>query len=261
MGAQDHVEKALRELHVILSQCEVYDKEKNLVIVDKKRFVDALNDLNQGIYEAMDAYEFTQRSRDQAERAVKRRGEEIIKDATKKAEDVYAASVLYTDDALKRVQYIMQEAMDSVKNVYDKMQVDLAQEKRLVQSNQLELKSSLQDLRDTDKYMQIIEDCNKKLAKEMAEDKEELPPPAYAGVKPEIRINEAYFAEHGLSLELEEEQPEEKEEKITAEVSVNLDSEYFKWKEREANGGDEEGIADIKRPGKKSLFGKLKGEK
>ena len=258
MGAQDHVEKALRELHIILSQCEVYDKEKNLVIVDKKRIVDALNDLNQGVYEVMDEHEFTKRGREQAERETKRRGEEIIRDATRQAEDVYAASVLYTDEALKRVQYIMQEAMESVKGVYVTMQESLESEKRKVSSNQLELKGSLQDLRDTDKYLQIIEERNKKLAKEIAEEKEELPPPAYAGVKPEIRINEAYFVEHGLSFEVEEEQPEEKEEKIAAEISVNLDSEYFKWKEREANGEKNGEIADIKRSGKKSIFGKLK---
>ena len=72
-------------------------------------------------------------------------------------------------------------------------------------------------------------------------------------MKPEIRINEAYFREHGLSLE-EEEAPEEKTEKITAEVSVNLDSEYFKWKEREANG---ERVKDAKKPERKSLFGRF----
>ena len=259
MGAQDHVEKALRELHIILSQSEVYDKEKSLVIVDKKRIIDALNDLNQGVYEVMDEHEFTKRGREQAEREVKRRGDEIIRDATRQAEDVYAASVLYTDEALKRVQYIMQETMESVKGVYDTMQEALEVEKRKVSENQLELKGSLQDLRDTNKYLQIIEERNKKLAKEIAEEKEELPPPAYAGVKPEIKINEAYFIEHGFSLETEEEQPEEKEEKITAEISVNLDSEYFKWKEREANGGTDGDIADIKRGGKKSIFGKRKG--
>ena len=258
MGAQDHVEKALRELHIILSQSEVYDKDNNLVIVDKKRIVDALNDLNLGVYEVMDEHEFTKRGREQAEREVKRRGEEIIRDATGQAEDIYAASVMYTDEALKRVQYIMQEAMESVKNVYDTMQDALESEKRKVSENQLELNGSLQDLRDTNKYLQIIEDRNKKLKKEIAEEKEELPPPAYAGVKPEIKINEAYFMEHGFSLEAEEEQPEEKEEKITAEISVNLDSEYFKWKEREATGEKDDEIADIKRSGKKSIFGKLK---
>lgn len=258
MGAQDHVEKALRELHIILSQGEVYDKDKNLVIVDKKRIVDALNDLNLGVYEVMDEHEFTKRGREQAEREAKRRGEEIIRDATGQAEDVYAASVLYTDEALKRVQFIMQDAMESVQKVYAAMQEALESEKHKVSENQLELTGSLQDLRDTDKYMQIIEERNKKLRKEIAEEKEELPPPAYAGVKPEIKINEAYFMEHGFELEVEEEQLEKKEEKVTAEVNVNLDSEYFKWKEREANGGDNDEIADIKRSGKKSIFGKRK---
>ena len=258
MGAQDHVEKALRELHIILSQSEVYDKDKNLVIVDKKRIVDALNDLNLGVYEVMDEHEFTKRGREQAEREVKRRGEEIIRDATGQAEDVYAASVLYTDEALKRVQYIMQEAMESVKTVYDTMQEAFESEKRKVSENQLELSGSLQDLRDTNKYLQIIEERNMQLRKAIAEEKEELPPPAYAGIKPDIKINETYFIEHGFSLETEEEQPEEKEEKITAEISVNLDSEYFKWKEREANGEKDDEIADIKRNGKKSIFGKLK---
>ena len=256
MGAQDHVEKALRELHIILSQCEVYDKEKNLVIVDKKRFVDALNDLNQGVYEVMDEHEFTKRGRDQAEREVKRRGDEIIRDATRQAEDVYAASVLYTDEALKRMQHIMQEAMESVKDVYDTMQQSLEKEKRKVATNQLELQSSLQDLRDTDKYMQIIKERNKKLAKEIAEEKEELSSTTYAGAKPDIKINEAYFAEHGFSIE--EEPPKEKEEAAAAEISVNLDAEYFKWKERETNGEAEGETADTKRGGIKAFFGKRK---
>ena len=148
-------------------------------------------------------------------------------------------------------------------NTYsDAKKQELAEEKRLVQRNQLELKGSLQDLRDTNKYMQIIEERNRKLAKELAEGPEELPPPAYAAVKPEIRINEDYFREHGLSLDDTEEQPEEKEEKVVAEVSVNLDSEYFKWKAQEESGeGIGTEVADVKRGKKKTIFGKLKGDK
>ncbi len=235
MSAQDHVEKALRELHVLLSQGEVYDKEKNLVIVDKKKMIDAFRDLNQGIYEIMDEHELTKRGREQAEREQKRRSEVIVQDASKKAEDVYAASVLYTDEALRRVQYIMQEAMDSVKDVYTKMEAQLQKEKHHVQYNQSELKGTLQDLRDTDKYLQIIEERNKKLAKELAEDKEAEVQPAFTAPKPEIRINEAYFREHGISLDDVEEMPEEKVEKVTAEIKVNLDSEYFKWKNGKGN--------------------------
>lgn len=255
MSAQNHIEKALRDIHMILSQCEVYDKEKNLVIMDKKAMIEALRDLSQGIYEVMDEHELTKRSRDQAERDTKKRGEEIIADANRKAEDVYAGSVLYTDEALKRVQLIMQDAMDSVQGVYNKMQLDMEREMQRVRSDQTGLTGYLKDLADSNKYMQIIEERNRKIAKEHAEDKGEEPAPTIAAPKPEIRINEAYFREHGLSLDDEPvEMPEEKMEKVTAEVSVNLDSEYFKWKEREANGGEDE---ETKKPEKKSLFGRL----
>ena len=56
MSAQSHIEKALRDIHMMLSQCEVYDKENNLVIMDKKALVEALRDLSQGIYEVMDEH-------------------------------------------------------------------------------------------------------------------------------------------------------------------------------------------------------------
>ncbi len=253
MSAQNHIEKALRDIHMMLSQCEVYDKENNLVIMDKKALVEALQELSQGIYESMDEHEMTKRSREQAERDTKKRGDEIIADAKSKAEDVYAGSVLYTDEALKRVQLIMQDAMDSVQGVYNKMQQEMQKEMQRVRADQTGLTGYLRDLADTEKYLQIIEERNKKLAKEYAGSKDEIPQQTIATPKPEIRINEAYFREHGLSLEDEEEIPEEKPEKVTAEISVNLDSEYFKWKEREANGSED----DARKPEKKSLFGRL----
>lgn len=254
MSAQSHIEKALRDIHMMLSQCEVYDKEKNLVIMDKKALIEALKDLSQGIYESMEEHEMTKRSREQAERDTKKRGEEIIADAKSKAEDVYAGSVLYTDEALKRVQLIMQNAMDSVQGVCDKMQQEMQTEMKRVRADQTGLTGYLRDLADTEKYLQIIEERNKKLAKEHAESKDELPEQTIVAPKPEIRINETYFREHGFSLEDEEDIPEEKPEKVTAEISVNLDSEYFKWKEREANGGEKDGTG---KPEKKSLFGRL----
>ena len=94
----------------------------------------------------------------------------------------------------------------------------------------------------------------KALAKERAkhgQEKEEATS-VYASVKPEIKINEEYFEKNGIPLETEE--PEEEPEKNTgetgAEIKVNLDAEYFKWKE-DADGGKEE-----KKPERHSFFGK-----
>lgn len=253
MSAQDRTEQVLRALHVLLSQSRVYDAERGLVIVDKREMIQLFSALNQCIYDIMDEHELTRKGRDEAERQTRKRGEEIITDAAKKAEDVYAASVLYTDEALRLVQDIMQDAADSVKEVCERMEENIQKERERVKKDQLDLKGYLQDLKDTDEYLKLIEDRNKKKAKEKLSEVE-AETTAYTAPKPEIRINEDYFREHGLSLEVEEEQPEEKTEYAAPEITVNLDSEYFKWKEQEAAG--ETDNTSGKKNEKRSLFGK-----
>ena len=157
---------------------------------------------------------------------------------------------MYTDEALRRILDIMDEANESVKAVYDSMGEKLANERKLVSGDKLELKSLLQDLKDTDKYMGIIDERNKKIAKEKKWKEEDTESSPYAAVKPEIKINRDYFEQQGISFE----EPEEKTEKAAPEISVNLDSEYFKWKEQE---GKEEDSEDEKQPEKKGFFGKF----
>ena len=255
MSAQDNMEKVLRELHVLLSKSNPYERDSNYLVVNKKEMLDVLKQLAVCMSEVMDEYELTKQGREQAQRENRKIGEEIINDARAKAEDVYAASVMYTDEALRRILDIMDEANESVKAVYDSMGEKLANERKLVSGDKLELKSLLQDLKDTDKYMGIIEERNKKIAKEKKWKEEDTESSPYAAVKPEIKINRDYFEQQGISFEEpEEEQPEEKTEKAAPEISVNLDSEYFKWKEQE---GKEEDSEDEKQPEKKGFFGKF----
>lgn len=108
MGAQDNTEKVLRSLHVLLSKSEPYPKEPSKVIIDKQQVIDLLAELNTCIYQIMDEYELTIRSRDKAERDFHKKGDQIIWDASRKAEDIYAASVMYMDETLNRMQDIMQ---------------------------------------------------------------------------------------------------------------------------------------------------------
>lgn len=260
MSAQDKTEQVLRQIHIMFAQSEVYDKATNRVIVDKKEALNLLQQLNVCIYELLDEHEMTRQSRDAAEREFRRRSDEIVMDANRTAEDVYAGSVMYTDEALRRVQDIIQDAADSVKAVCDKMNQALEQEKGVVRRDQLELKSHLEDLRDTNKYMRLIEERNKQIEKERVKAKkeeEQEPASPYAAVKPEIKINEEYFEKAGITLaeEVPEEIPEEKTEEVQAEIKVNLDAEYFKWKEEEKEEEQEEGKTE-KRTERHSLFGK-----
>ena len=285
MGAQDRTEKILRSLHVMLSKSEVYPSQPTKVIVDKEIMLELLKELNQCMYSMMEEYEMTLRSRDKAERDFRKRGDEIIWDASRKAEDIYAASVMYTDEALNETQVIMRDARASMKKIYQKMEDRLKEQERMIRSNQSELKSQLQDLVDTEKYLKLIEERNKEIQKEKAE-KEGKPvrkePSIYANRMTEIKINKEYFESHGISLEEEADKESSKEnddftvvskisealenmdvsesadEKDSAteeipksklpEIKVDLDADYFRWKEEQEKESQESGENSEEKP-------------
>lgn len=240
MSTQDNIEKILRSLHVLLSKSEPYAKEPSKVIVDKQQMLDLLSELNKSIYDIMDEYELTKQSRDRAEREFRKKGDEIVWDASRKAEDIYAASVMYTDEALRRIQEIMRESQDSVKEIYAKMDKNLKSQEELVRSNQLELKSQLQDLVDTEKYLKLIEERNREIKREKDKGKpvEEREPSIYANRQTEIKINQDYFDKMGISVEEEQVKAEESTHEAEtptkaeeAKMQAQLDADYFDWKE------------------------------
>ena len=234
MGAQDNTEKILRSLHVLLSKSEPYMKEPSKVIVDKQEMLDLLSALNKSVYDIMDEYELTKQSRDRAQREFQKKGDEIVWNASRKAEDVYAASVMYTDEALNRVQEILNQADASIADIYTKMNFQLKEQEKRIKSNQLELKSTLQDLVDTEKYLKLIEERNRELEKQKKAGKpiEEREPNIYANRQTEIKINQEYFDKMGISLDDDTtEEIEEVVESPKVDIKVDLDADYFQWKE------------------------------
>lgn len=249
MSTQDKLERVLRDIHVLISRSELYDKSGDKIIVEKKKMFEQLNQLNTCIYEMMEEYEVTQQSRDKAEREAKKRGDKIIWNATRNAEDVYAASVLYTDEALSRAQDIIKDATVSVKDLLKKTEEEMMHRKDIIRENQSELKSQLQDMVDTQKYLRIIEERNKELEKEKkekAEGKDEAKlerqreKSRYEDRKTEIKLNPEYFEKIGQALTAEvdelESEPEPEVKKAEAlKIQVDLDAEYFKWKKTGEN--------------------------
>lgn len=202
MSAQDNIEKILRSLHVLLSKSEPYQKDSTKVIVDKQEMLSLLSELNKSMYDVMDEYELTTQSRDRAEREFQKKGDKIVWDASRKAEDVYAASLMYSDEALRSVQEIMKEAAESFKKIYMEMDKKLEEETKHVQANQTELKGQLTDLLDTEKYLKLIEDRNKEIEKEKAKKEgisyEEPKPSHYANRQSEVRVNTEVLRQLGL---------------------------------------------------------------
>ncbi len=253
MGAQDKTEQVLRDIHILLSEGENYQGNPGKVIIDKKAMIELLKRLNTCIYEIMDEHELTVQSRDAAEREVRRKTEAIVTDAGRKAEDVYAASILYSDEALRNVCDIMQDACDAMHGIYEKMDEALKKEKREVRRDQSDLRRSLEELKDSKKYLDIIEDRNRQIEREKAKQDKDAAAEvsAYAAIKPEIKVNQEYFEKAGLVIvedELEQTPPEEKKSE-TPDVTVNPDAEYFKWKNQ---SGEEKSPEEKKK--KKKFF-------
>ena len=247
MSAQSNTDKVLRGLHVLLSKSEPYMKEPNKVIVDKQQMLDLLKELNMCIYQIMEEYELTAQSRDKAEREFHKQSDQIIWDASRKAEDIYAASVLYMDEALNGIQNIMRQANEAVNQIHIDMDSRMKKEERRIKENQSELKSQLQDLVDTEKYLKLIDDRNKEIEREKnaAKPVEKKEASIYANRQTQIKVNQEYLDRLGYSIVEEAQNPEaqiereaakqdeddEELKRLQAEIHVDLDADYFQWKE------------------------------
>ncbi len=248
MGAQDHTEKVLRDIHVLFSKAEPYQGSKKNVVVDKNEMMELLKELNVCMYDMMDEYELSDRKKEKANREMQKQGDDIIFDASRKAEDIYAASIMYTDNALHEIQEIMEEATHAIEGIYTDTKSRIEEERRLVKRNQSELKSQLNDLIDTQKYLRLIEDENHRLRlekerKEAVGRTEEGEDSPYASVRPEIKINKDYFLQNGIPLDDPEDAGDKDEsgsnqadglsEEEMEALSRDLDREYFDWKDKE----------------------------
>ncbi len=244
MSVQDKMERVLREMHIMISRGKLFPEDENFVLVHKKAMQKQLTALSEAVRDVLEEYEATAESRHRGEREAERHRMEIVRNANRQVEDIYAASVIYTDDALGRIQDIIEEAEEAAKNIMHQMTRDMEEEMRIVRNNQLELKTQLDDMKETGKYLKIIEDKNRELAKAKASKQEDDKTSKYKRRKEtemaeeftvpmpdiEIKINEEYFEKAGLTPEglLIEDLQEEGEELTYEKPEIRINEEYFR---------------------------------
>lgn len=254
MNIQDKLERILRELHVMLSRAPVSQINEEYVMIPKKEMQKELGNLSQAVREMMDEYEATEQGRNRGELEAEKHRMEIIRDANQQAQDIYAASVLYSEDALGRIQVIMDEAELAAREVLKWLNREMEEEKRIVRSNQLELITQLEDMKDTAKYMKLIEERNRETARAKAQKKENRQTrryqrktekdPDFQAITPDIKINEEYFEKAGLTpeglpKEIEKE-PVTETEPIYEKPVIKVNPEYFEKIKKEAGGENPE---------------------
>ncbi len=73
------------------------------------------------------------------------------------ANDIYAASLIYTDEMLTEVDHLMSEAVEKIEEEYMKMRSTLREKKKAISDNKTELIKSLNELTREDRYAQLLE--------------------------------------------------------------------------------------------------------
>ena len=250
MKIQDKLERILREMHILLSRAPSCEDKEGYIQIQKKEMQRQLGNLSQAVQEVMDAYEVTQQSRNRKELEAENQRMEILRDANHQAQDIYAASVIYSEDALGRIQDIIDEAEQASRKILRNLSREMEEEKRIIRSNQTELITQLEDMKDTAKYMKLIEERNREITKEKAKKQEKGRQESYrrrespdddaiGGVVPEVKVNEEYLKKAGLKVE------EPEEEKVVYEkpvIKVNSNSEYFRQRAAAESLEDDEAV-------------------
>lgn len=152
----EKIEEILRAIHVLFSKGEMYHESQDRVLLSKREMFALLEQLNYAVVEVMDRYEATTRSKQKALQEMEQAGNRIIDAANKEAEDIYAASILYTDGALNEFTNIVDETRQRLRDEYAYFEECMNQQLEQVKQNQAELLERLQVLSQNKKYLDII---------------------------------------------------------------------------------------------------------
>lgn len=91
--------------------------------------------------------------------------------ALRTANDIYAASLIYTDEMLTEVDHLINNAYDTIEQEYQRMKQMLKSRIAGISENKAELMSSLNELSKNDRYSQILE-ISQLLANELYHERE-----------------------------------------------------------------------------------------
>lgn len=214
----EKIEEILKTLHLFLSSCDRFADYEDLLIVSKKEIFQILEKLNLAIYDSMDEMKMTKHQKEQEELEAQRAADELLEKAAYNAEEVYAASLLYTDGALNKLKEIIEKNHEIIQEEYQGMVKQMEERMSAIDYNQSELRKQLMDMYQNDFYIKMMNaEKEKYLASHPVYEQEEEQPKKEV---PEIRINEAHLRavqeERGVSWFREE------NERIKAEENLKM---------------------------------------
>ena len=277
----EQVEEILKKIHIMFARCEALEGTPDRVIVSKQEMFVLLEELNKAIYDVLDRYEATTRSREMALLEQNRKAAGIEADAHAKADDIQASACLYTDGVLGRVKDMLEETKKSLKHQLIELMASIEGEQDILDENKDTVREELSQYQDGTRYLELLGKMREEERKKAAGEEEEEEQEEEKGTKPGIviRVNNpgentgvTYSKrKHGRAArektgnagqngqspaagaDTDAEVPVPKGTVFTAE-DFNLDAEYEQWK-NEQGGGEEEATRE-----KKGVFARIFGK-
>lgn len=169
----EKLEQTMKKIHIYLANCKESAYSSEELIVSKKRIFSLLEDLNYAVYEVMEQYEATVAARDRGLAMVERQAADIKEDAVHRAEEVYASSLLYTQEAIAEMQNALEYTFEKTKKEYEMLMQGYQEKMRYLEQDSQEIVSQLSAMADAKVYLHMVEDINAKRRGMSAKEREE----------------------------------------------------------------------------------------
>ena len=280
---QEKLEQIMRQIYLMLSNCEESAYSSEDLIVPKKRIFQLLEELNYTVYDLMEQYEGTVSSRERARAEHERKMARIKEEAKGRAEDTYAASMLYAREMFMDMRKTTEQLCQNLRKEYNEALRNYEEGLRYLQENEESMVAQMSLMMDSKKYLRLIEQQNKENEKKQNLTEEELKRQAeieaekaeIAAAEAASELNQKLSAPIVVQVNEQPKMPEgfgkkqNKKKKYTPSQSLEettvdgegvvepvlpsseeLDGEYFDWKD------EQEGHEKQTKKGGKKFFGK-----
>lgn len=280
---QEKLEQIMRQIYLMLSNCEESAYSSEDLIVPKKRIFQLLEELNYTVYDLMEQYEGTVTARERGLAEHERKMAQIKEEAKGRAEDTYAASLLYAREMFMDMRQTTEQLCQNLRKEYSAALRSYEESLQFLQENEDSMVAQMNLMMESKKYLRLIEQQNKEKEKKqnLTED-EKKRQEAYLAEQAELaaaeatsELNQKLSAPIVIQVNEQPKLPEgfgkkqSKKKKYTPNqaleetviegegvVALNLpsaeelDGEYFDWKE------EQEGTEKQAKKGGKKFFGK-----
>ncbi len=280
---QEKLEQVMRQIYLMLSNCEesVYSSED--LIVPKKRIFALLEELNYVVYDLMEQYEGTVSSRERALAEHERKMAGIKEEAKERADDTYAASLLFAREMFMDMRHTSEQLCKDLRKEYERVLRSYEEKLQFIQENEDSMVAQMNLMMDSKKYLRMIEQQNKEkeklqklteaerkmqeealaeqaelaAAEASSELNQKLSAPIVVQVNEQPRLPEGFGKKQSKKKKYTpsqalEETVVEGEGVVAPDLpsTEELDSEYFDWK------SEQEGSEKQTKKGGKKFFGK-----